>query len=281
MYDQEHINYHQIAKIISYIQSRLTTQPTLNEIAQEVNLSPQHFNRLFTDWAGVSPEKFLHFISIQYAKKLLGNKQISLFDTDQPTALLNTGRLHDSFVQIESINPEEYKNLNINYSYQKTPFGETLIASTTKGICYMGFSDNQQKAFSELKMHYSEAKFTSQKDSFQQNILKIYNQDWSTLKQINLHVKGSNFQLKIWKTLLQIPHGKLTTYGAIAHKINQPKAARAVGTAIGSNPISFLIPCHRVIQTSGKLGGYMWGTTRKTAIIGWEASKMANFEESF
>lgn len=282
MNEQEYINYHRIAKAIKYIQEHYTIQPTLTELAQEINLSPFHFQRLFTDWAGVSPKKFLQYISVQHAKKILGNQQTSLFETAHQTGLSGTGRLHDLFVKIEGMTPGEYKNkgenLPINYNFRKTPFGETLVASTPKGICYMGFSDDQQQAFSELKTRFPKANFSAQTDALQENVLQIYNQDWNQLKQVKLHLKGTDFQLKVWEALLQIPMGNLTTYGTLAKNIQKPKAARAVGTAIGNNPIAFLIPCHRVIQSSGLLGGYMWGTTRKTAIIGWEASKMATFK---
>lgn len=282
MNEQDYINYQRIAKAITFILEHFTAQPTLNDIAQEINLSPFHFQRLFTDWAGVSPKKFLQYISVQHAKKLLSEQQTSLFDITDKTGLSGTGRLHDLFVKIEGMTPGEYKNkgenIYINYSFQKTLFGEVLVASTQKGICYMGFSDDAQKAFSELKIRFPKANFTAKTDIHQQNVVQIYQQDWSHLKQVKLHLKGTDFQLKVWETLLQIPMGKLSTYGSIAKKIQKPKAARAVGTAIGCNPIAFLIPCHRVIQSSGIIGGYMWGTTRKTAILGWEASKIATFE---
>ncbi|EDO25472.1 predicted protein [Nematostella vectensis] len=153
-------------------------------------------------------------------------------------------------------------------------FGNILIASTYKGICYMGFSDNKQIAFSELENRFPKATFIEQTDQIQQDALKVHTHDWNRINCIKLHLKGTDFQLKVWEALLKIPTGNLTTYGTIAKVIQKPKAARAVGTAIGNNPIAFLIPCHRVIQSTGALGGYMWGTTRKTAIIGWEASKI-------
>ena len=277
MNEQECINYHRIAEAINYIQERHTEQPSLEQIAKKLNLSAFHFQRLFTDWAGVSPKKFLQYISLQHAKQLLGDPQTNSFETAYQTGLSGTSRLHDLFVKIEGMTPGEFKNkgqnLTINYSYQKSPFGDILVASTIQGICYMGFSDNDNTAFMELKNRFPNAIFQKQTDDFQKNVLKIYSLDWTSLPQIKLHLKGSEFQLKVWNALLKIPMGKLTTYGAIAKDIGTPKAARAVGTAIGANPIAFLIPCHRVIQSSGIFGGYMWGPTRKTAIIGWEVSK--------
>lgn len=276
MNSQEILNYKRIAKAIEFIQKDYKNQPTLDQIAEEINLRPFHFQRLFTEWAGVSPKKFLQYISLQHAKKMLNRPQATLFNTAEETGLSGTGRLHDLFVNIEGMTPGEYKNkgenLIIKYSFGESPFGEILVASTSKGICYMGFSDDPIVSFSELKNRYQNAQFIEQIDALQENALKIYSEDWTNIDKIKLHLKGTDFQLKVWEALLNIPTGKLSTYGEIASKINKPKAARAVGTAIGSNPIAFLIPCHRVIQATGALGGYMWGTTRKTVIIGWEFS---------
>lgn len=278
MNEQEYINYNRIAEAINYIQQNFTEQPTLDKIAKKVHLSPYHFQRLFTEWAGVSPKKFLQYISLQHAKQILNNTQSTLFDTAYQTGLSGTGRLHDLFVKIEGMTPGEYKNkgenLSINYSYQESLFGKILVASTNKGICYMGFSDEKNIAFSELEKRFPKANFIQQTDEIQQNALLIYTQDWSKINQIKLHLKGTDFQLKVWEALLKIPMGNLATYGNIAKEIQKPNASRAVGTAIGSNPIAYLIPCHRVIQSTGIFGGYMWGTIRKTAIIGWEASKI-------
>ncbi|MFT4762697.1 MAG: AraC family transcriptional regulator of adaptative response [Saprospiraceae bacterium] len=277
MNEQEYINYTRIAEAIEYIQQNYTEQPTLEEIAKKVHLSPFYFQKMFTDWAGVSPKKFLQFISVQHAKNILSNSQTTLFETAYKTGLSGTGRLHDLFVKIEGMTPGEYKNkgesLTINYSFTNSQFGNILVASTQKGICYMGFSDDKQIAFFELEKRFPKANFIQQTDEIQQNALKIYTQDWSKINKIKLHLKGTDFQLKVWEALLKIPTGNLATYGNIANLIQKPKASRAVGTAIGNNPIAFLIPCHRVIQSTGVFGGYMWGTTRKTAIIGWEAAK--------
>ncbi|UBM59507.1 methylated-DNA--[protein]-cysteine S-methyltransferase [Marinilongibacter aquaticus] len=277
MQTQEHINFERIAEAIAYIQQNFASQPSLEEVAEKVHLSPFHFQRLFTDWAGVSPKKFLQYISVQHAKQILQNAESTLFETAHRTGLSGTGRLHDLFVKIEGMTPGEYKNkgenLSINYSFSDSPFGRLLLASTHKGLCYMGFEDAAENAFSELVKRFPKAHFIEQKDEFQKNALQIYSRDWSKIDQIKLHLKGTDFQLKVWEALLKIPSGNLTTYGHIAQSIDKPTASRAVGTAIGQNPIAFLIPCHRVIQSSGLLGGYMWGHTRKAAIIGWEAAK--------
>ncbi len=271
---QENINYNRIAAAIDYIKNNFKTQPNLDEVAQKVHLSPFHFQRLFSEWAGTSPKKFLQYISVEHAKKLLKENQATLFETAFETGLSGTSRLHDLFINIEGMTPAEYKNggknLAINYSFAESPFGNLLVASTGKGICYMAFYEDEPAAFSALQMHFPNARFSQKLDLIQQNALFIFQNDWSKLHQIKLHLKGTDFQLKVWETLLKIPMGQVTTYGSIANAIAHPTASRAVGTAIGSNPVAFLIPCHRVIQSTGLFGGYRWGNTRKTAMIGWE-----------
>lgn len=278
MTEQQNINYKRIAEAIEYIKTNFKEQPNLDEVAKKINLSPFHFQRLFSEWAGTSPKKFLQFTTVEYAKTLLKENHATLFETTCETGLSGTARLHDLFINIEGMTPAEYKNggkdLAINYSFAESPFGKILVASTKKGICYMAFADNEATAFSAMQNHFPNAHFRQIVDLIQQNALYIFTHDWTKLNQIKLHLKGTQFQLKVWQTLLKIPLGHLTTYRAIANKIENPNASRAVGTAIGSNPVAFLIPCHRVIQSTGVFGGYMWGNTRKTAIIGWEGTKI-------
>lgn len=277
MTEQQNINYNRIAEAIDYIKENFKEQPNLDEVAKKVHLSPYHFQRLFSEWAGTSPKKFLQYTTVEYAKTLLKENQATLFETAYETGLSGTGRLHDLFINIEGMTPADYKNggknLVINYSFTESPFGDILVASTEKGICYMAFYEDETIAFQTIKNHFPNAHFIQMTDLIQQNALHIFTHDWTKLNQIKLHLKGTDFQLKVWQTLLKIPMGQLTTYGAIANKIENPNASRAVGTAIGSNPVAFLIPCHRVIQSTGIFGGYMWGNTRKTAIIGWEGIK--------
>jgi AraC family transcriptional regulator of adaptative response/methylated-DNA-[protein]-cysteine methyltransferase len=274
---QQQINYNRIAEAIEYIKTNFKDQPNLDEVAEQVHLSPFHFQRLFSEWAGTTPKKFLQYTSIEHAKKLLTEQQATLFDTAFETGLSGTGRLHDLFINIEGMTPAEYKNgarnLFINYSFAESPFGNLIVASTPKGVCYMAFDDDEANALNNLKQKFPNATFQRKLDLIQQNALFIFQNDWSKLPEIKLHLKGTEFQLKVWETLLKIPMGKLSTYGSIAEEIGNTNASRAVGTAIGSNPVAFLIPCHRVIQSSGNIGGYMWGSTRKTAIIGWESAK--------
>lgn len=280
MNEQEQVNYKRIAEAIEYIRANYRQQPNLGDVAAQVHISPFHFQRLFTEWAGVSPKKFLQYISVQHAKAILRQKDKPLAAVVHETGLSGPGRLHDLFVNIEGMTPGEYKNggksLTIQYSFAETIFGNIITAATAKGICYAAFFETEENALKELQQHFPHATFIYALDLFQQQALQFFNQDWSHMDQVKLHVKGTDFQLKVWEALLKIPMGDLTTYGSIAASIQKPSASRAVGTAIGSNPVAFLIPCHRVIQATGNLGGYMWGTTRKTAIIGWEAAKNEN-----
>lgn len=277
MNQQETINFNRIAEAIEYLTKNFKEQPDLDAIAEKVNLSPYHFQRLFSEWAGVSPKKFLQFLTIDYAKSLLKEKGVSLFDAAIETGLSGTGRLHDLFINIEGMTPGEYKNggesLTINYSFAESPFGNLLVASTSKGICHMAFADDQSHAFEEMKQHFPNASYHQMVDLIQQNALYIFTHDPNKLDQIKLHLKGTAFQLKVWEALLKIPSGSLSTYSHIAESIQQPKAVRAVGTAIGQNPVAFIIPCHRVIQSSGTFGNYHWGALRKKAMIGYEAAK--------
>jgi AraC family transcriptional regulator of adaptative response/methylated-DNA-[protein]-cysteine methyltransferase len=278
MNTQENINYQRIEDAINYIKLNFKEQPNLDEVAEKVHLSPFHFQRMFTDWAGISPKKFIQYLSLDYAKNILKNNQATLFDTAFETGLWGTGRLHDLFINVEGMTPAEYKNggkaLAINYSFAESPFGNIIVASTAKGICYMAFAEDLESAFKALQAQFPNAQYTQMVDSAQQEALFIFKKDWSQLSNIKLHLKGTNFQLKVWEALLNIPLGGLSTYGSIAKTIQQPRASRAVGSAVGDNPVAFLIPCHRVIKSTGETGQYHWGATRKSAIIGWEAAKV-------
>jgi len=274
---QNNLNYRRIALAIEFIESNFREQPSLEEVAASVHLSPHHFHRLFKEWAGTSPKKFLQYITARHAKNLLANSTATLFDAAHQAGLSGTSRLHDLFITMEGMTPAEFKhggkNLFINYSFAGSPFGKILVASTGKGVCFMAFAENDQASLNKLKESFPNASFHSARDKHQLNALSIFQHDWSKLPDIKLHLKGTDFQLKVWESLLNIPMGKLSTYGRIADNIQNPKASRAVGSAVGKNPVAYLIPCHRVIQSTGKIGGYMWGPTRKKAIIGWECGR--------
>ncbi len=274
MLTQNQINYQRIAKAIAYIQENFLLQPGLEEVAEKIHLSPAHFQKIFTEWAGTSPKKFLQYISLEHAKKLLNEEKATLSDTAYETGLSSTSRLYELFVNIEGMSPAEYKNggrsLEISYTYSDSPFGPILTASTTKGICHMAFEDAQEKALEDLKFRFPNASFMERQTAFHASALSIFSKDWNRPESVKLHLKGTDFQLKVWQSLLAIPVGKLSTYGSLAGKIGHSGASRAVGTAIGSNPVAFLIPCHRVIRSSGEIGGYRWGSDRKQLMIGWE-----------
>jgi AraC family transcriptional regulator of adaptative response/methylated-DNA-[protein]-cysteine methyltransferase len=280
MTNNEGSNYARIEKAIQFIHAHHKQQPSLDEIAAHVNLSPFHFQKIFTQWAGVSPKKFIQFLTLEYAKKQLKQYKLSLNDTAYEVGLSGPGRLHDLFINIERMTPGEYKNngngLCINYSMSDSLFGPLLIASTEKGICHISFESNLVQGLSHLKATFDNAQYLNVQDDFQLSAIKIFKQDWSDLSEIKLHVKGTDFQLQVWKALLSIPACQLASYGDVANIIKQPNASRAVGTAIGRNPVAFLIPCHRVIQATGKTGNYMWGVARKSAIIAWEGSASHN-----
>ncbi len=276
MKTQEQFDYHRIADAIGFIIENHRSQPGLDELADHVHMSPFHFQRLFTSWAGVSPKKFLQYVSLEHAKQVL-QRRASLAEAADEVGLSGTGRLHDLFVSIEGMTPGEYKNggesLDINYSFAESPFGNVIIASTSKGICLMQFYEDEGQALEILTVQFPNARYHQKLDILQQDALFIFQKDWRRLGEIKLHLKGTEFQLKVWNALLKIPMGDLMSYGAVAAEMNQPHASRAIGTAIGSNPVAFLIPCHRVIQSSGVIGGYRWGAVRKTAMIGWEAAQ--------
>lgn len=275
MNTNENIDFQRIELAINYIRTHFKEQPSLDEIAAAVNLSPHHFHRLFSEWAGVSPKKFLQYTTIEYAKTHLKNQK-TIFDVSMDAGLSSSSRLHDLFVTVEAMTPGEYKNkgndLTIYYSYPATIFGQACVASTLKGICYLAFGD-PSIAYKELVEIFPHANFIHQEQPIHHQAVSFFHNPESTHTPLQLHIKGTPFQLKIWDALLKIPLGGLTTYGDIGKQINNPKASRAVGTAVGANPVSFIIPCHRVIRSGGELGGYHWGLDLKVAMIGWEAAK--------
>ncbi|WP_346321048.1 methylated-DNA--[protein]-cysteine S-methyltransferase [Chitinophaga sp. YIM B06452] len=275
-------HYEKIAAAIAYIHAHHTEQPSLDEIAAAVHLSPYHFQRLFTEWAGVSPKKFLQYISLQHAKGLLA-KDHTVEQATFETGLSGTSRLHDMFVNLEAMTPGEYRNggeaLTIRYHFMDTAFGPMLAAATEKGICSIAFADDRTAALEDLRRQWPQAKFLEEVSPFISSVKAYFEemeQDTAKAKNekaIRLHVKATPFQLKVWEALLKVPAGQVATYARIAEQISHPKAARAVGTAVGDNPVAFLIPCHRVIKSTGIFGGYHWGPVRKTAILGWESAR--------
>lgn len=272
--EQQIQNYQRVAEAIDYIRNNFRKQPSLEDIAASVHLSPFHFQKLFTNWAGVSPKKFLQYISLENAKSMLREKHVTLFDAAFETGLSGTGRLHDLFITIEGMTPGDFKNggenLAIAYNFYPTIFGNVIVASTGKGICYLAFHDGEETALQLLKNNFSNADYSRGTDGNHRNALLFFSKQWKDVSSLKLHLKGTPFQLKVWEALLRIPVGEVRTYAAVAGSVDRIKASRAVGSAVGDNPVAFLIPCHRVIRSTGEFGDYHWGSTRKTAIIGWE-----------
>ncbi|MCE7991489.1 MAG: methylated-DNA--[protein]-cysteine S-methyltransferase [Roseivirga sp.] len=273
-------DYYRIAEALNYISQNREQQPNLETIAEQVHLSPFHFQRLFSDWAGVSPKKFLQYISLEHAKQILRDKSGSVYEAAYDTGFSSTGRLHDLFVTIEGMTPGQYKNggenLTIHYSFHECQFGNYLLASTQSGICnILFFEKTTQSVVDELRELWPNARLLESAGPNDEAVKAFFNKSLSTDRPLRLHLKGTDFQIKVWEALLRIPEAAMVSYGEIAHSIQKPSAQRAVGTAIGSNPIAYIIPCHRVIKSVGKIGEYRWGKHRKTAMLGWEQAQEA------
>jgi AraC family transcriptional regulator of adaptative response/methylated-DNA-[protein]-cysteine methyltransferase len=273
-------NYDRIAQAIAFMRQQQQSQPDLATVAQVVGLSEFHFQRLFTQWAGISPKRFSQYLTLEYAKSRI-NQTKSLLDLSFEAGLSSPGRLHDLFVNLEAMSPGAFKTgaagLKIHYGVHDTPFGPALIATTDRGICNLLFLDSVDAQASEhiLRRSWPYAELSHDAQVTQALSDQIFTTGiGSQQKPLTLFVKGTNFQIQVWRALLQIPLGGMTTYQTIAETIGRPTAARAVGNAIGSNSVAYLIPCHRVIRQSGELGGYRWSLERKAAMLGWEASQV-------
>jgi len=271
-------DYERIARAISFITEHVKHQPTLDDISASLHMSPFHFQRLFCRWTGVTPKRFLQILTVERAKKLLSESK-SLLEVSDSLGLSSGSRLYDHFVGLEAVTPGEYKNggvgITIEYAIHDSPFGKVFIAITAKGICKLAFMDmnDLELHLTELAKKWPHAVMLENHESTLAIVNSMFGQDIKLDRPLSLHVSGTNFQLSVWKALLDIPPGTVTSYSQIANEIGKPRAARAVGTAIGANPVAFLIPCHRVIQESGKLGGYHWGETRLHAIHAWETAR--------
>jgi AraC family transcriptional regulator of adaptative response/methylated-DNA-[protein]-cysteine methyltransferase len=268
-------DYLRIEQAILYLENHYKAQPDLGEVAANIGLSEYHFQRMFTRWAGVSPKRFLQFLTKEGAKDLL-NRSENLLDTTHQVGLSSLGRLHDLFVTAEAVTPGEYKSggagVTIRYGIHPTPFGKCLIATTERGICHLSFVQTSEgDAIDNLVSDWKQAQMIEDHRSTVPLIEPIFDLRYHHRgKPLNVHLRGSNFQLKVWEALLQIPAGEVTTYAGIASRIGKPNATRAVGTAIGHNPIAVLIPCHRVIRKVGEFGNYRYGTLRKKALLARE-----------
>lgn len=273
-------DYERIAKAISYLAEQVEDQPSLEEVAARVNLSPFHFQRLFCRWAGITPKRFLQVLTVERGKELLARSS-SLLETSGALGLSSGSRLHDHFVQIEAVTPGEYKSggntLRMVHGVHETPFGNLFVALTERGVCKAAFvdGDTADSELEDLRQAWPGALIDLDRSRTAVVIEAMFHGTGPRRSRpdrapLSVQVAGTNFQVAVWRALLRVPPGLVVSYSRIAQDIGHPGSARAVGNAVGANPVAFLIPCHRVIQQSGALGGYRWGTTRKQVLQLWE-----------
>ena len=275
--NENHINYKRIEQAILYLEKNFQHQPELEEVAEKVHLSPFHFQRIFTEWAGISPKRFLQYLTVDYLKNKLDRSK-NLVTAAEDAGLSSQSRVYDLFTTLEAVTPQEYKQhgagIRIEYGIHETLFGTCLIGVTERGICWLSFlytDEDPRMEIGKMKEHWHNSMFHQDQELTSAFIDKIFDAAKSNREKLHVFVKGTNFQLKVWEALLKIPMGEVTTYQNIASSIQSPKAMQAVGSAVGSNHIAYLIPCHRVIRKDGVLGEYRWSSARKKSIIGWEA----------
>lgn len=282
---EEPINYHRIEQAILYLENNVQRQPDLEEVAEKVHLSPFHFQRIFTEWAGISPKRFLQYLTVDFLKSKLQDSK-NLVEVAEAAGLSSQSRVYDLFTTLEAVTPLEYKRsgagIRIDYGFHETPFGLCLLGVTERGICwlsFLGLDEDPKYELEKMKDHWNNSLFHQDQDLTKSFVQKVFqlpspNGDDSFGEgKLHLFVKGTNFQIKVWEALLRIPMGGVTTYQQIARSIQNPKALQAVGSAVGSNRLAYLIPCHRVIRKDGVLGEYRWSASRKKSMIGWEMAK--------
>jgi AraC family transcriptional regulator of adaptative response/methylated-DNA-[protein]-cysteine methyltransferase len=271
-------DYARIARAIGYIEANANRQPDLNELAAHVGLSEYHFQRLFTRWAGISPKRFLQFLTRENAKAWLARSG-NLLDATYAAGLSSPGRLYDLFVQTEAVTPGEYKTkgagVDIFYGFHPSPFGLCLLALTGRGVCFLAFVDaDRPSALAGLRRSWPNATLTEAPARTAPVVDRIFSPaEGASLGPLPLHLRGTNFQIKVWEALLRLPLDRVTTYQALAQQINSFGAIRAVGNAVAHNPVAYLIPCHRVLLKTGHFGNYRYGSTRKKAILAWEMAR--------
>lgn len=271
-------DYDRIAGAIDYIVANADAQPGLADIAAHADLSPFHFQRLFARWTGLTPKRFLQVITVERAKRLLAGSRLALLDASESLGLSSTSRLQDHFVKLEAVTPGEFKRagagLTIRHGVAESPFGRTFVATTTRGICALAFIDSGSDGAEAagVARTWPCADLVTDDAAAAQTIARVFERRAADTAPLSVLVRGTNFQVAVWRALLAIPDGRLVSYGDIAAALGRPRAVRAVGSAVGANPCGYLIPCHRVIRSNGELGGYRWGLTRKRAINAWEAA---------
>jgi len=272
-------DFERIGAALDFIETHAMDQPRLDDVARHVHLSPYHFQRLFKRWVGISPKRFLQYLTVNHAKQTLAQSR-TVLDATYDAGLSSPGRLHDLFVSMDAVTPGEYgtggKDLTIRYGRHKNPFGHCMLAVTDRGVCGLSFHDDASCAdgMAYLQHHWPRSRILRDQMSTKPVFEQIFTDPGDPDRhRLTLHVKGTNFQIKVWEALLRLVPGQLCAYGDIARYIGRPKAVRAVGTAVGNNPVAWLIPCHRVITSMGTFGNYRWGPSRKKAMIGWEMVK--------
>lgn len=275
---EHHINYQRIEQAIRFLEENFYRQPELDELAEKVHLSPFHFQRIFTEWAGISPKRFLQYLTVDFLKDKLQHSR-NLVEAAEMAGLSSQSRVYDLFTTLEAVTPSEYRErgsgIHIHYGFHHAPFGNCLIGVTERGICWLSFlavDEDQKNAIEEMKLYWHNSVFHEDPKLTKTFVDQIFQR--APQKKLHLFVKGTNFQIKVWEALLRIPTGEVTTYQDIARSIQNPNAVQAVGSAVGSNHIAYLIPCHRVIRKDGVLGQYRWSSARKKSMIGWEMAQI-------
>jgi AraC family transcriptional regulator, regulatory protein of adaptative response / methylated-DNA-[protein]-cysteine methyltransferase len=268
-------DYQIVEQAIKYLETNFREQPELSDVARHVGLSEAHFQRLFRRWAGISPKRFLQYLTAQHARELLTDSR-SVLDVSYAVGLSGGGRLHDLMLNVVAATPGEVKSggagMDIKYGFHESPFGEAMIATTDRGLCALAFvqHEDREHLLDELRARWPAAEITESNSATQNYARMIFG---DSAGDITLFVKGTNFQIRVWEALLRVPSGRAVTYEDIAFSIGQPTAVRAVGAAVGRNPIAYLIPCHRVLRKSGVFGEYHWGSTRKKALLVYESAR--------
>ena len=271
-------DYETVRRVIEMITLDYRDQPSLEAIASELGQSPTQLQKVFTRWAGLSPKAFLQAVTLDHAKRLLGKEELPLLEASYELGLSGPGRLHDLFVTHEAMSPGEWKarggGLTIRYGFHASPFGQALVMATDRGLSGLAFADLgcEQPALDDMMRRWPNAEYVADQEMTSPYVHRVFDRsNWSCDQPLKVVLIGTDFQVRVWQSLLKIPFGKAVTYSDVARDIGQPTASRAVGAAVGANPISFVVPCHRALGKSGALTGYHWGLTRKRAILGWEA----------
>jgi AraC family transcriptional regulator, regulatory protein of adaptative response / methylated-DNA-[protein]-cysteine methyltransferase len=274
-------DYDIVRRAIAHIRGHWRAQPEVEEIAEAAGVSATDLHHLFRRWAGLTPKAFLQALTLDHARRLL-REQASVLDASYEVGLSGPGRLHDLFVTHEAMSPGEWKSggegLTITYGFHPSPFGMALVMGSERGLCGLAFADpgDEKSAFADMSSRWPRARYVEDRNLTAPLAQRIFDQRlWRPDRPLRVVLIGTDFEVRVWEALLRVPFGRVTSYSDIAAKVSAPKAARAVGAAVGKNPVCFVVPCHRVIGKSGALTGYHWGLTRKRAILGWEAGQAA------